>query len=44
MFLWRENEASKRKRFKSISNAKSVAYLISAEGMDQNFCHSRQGS
>ena len=27
MFFWRENEASKRKRFHSISNGEAVVYL-----------------
>ena len=44
MFLRRENEASNRKRFHSISNDKAVNYLISAEGMDQNICPSLPGS
>ena len=33
-----------RKRFHLIANGKAVAYLFSAERMDQNFCPSLQGS
>ena len=44
MFFQLENEASKRKRLHSISNGKAVVYLISTEGMDENFCPSLQGS
>ena len=44
MFFQLENEASKRKRFDSISNGKAAVYLISTEGMDENFCPSLQGS
>ena len=44
IFLRREYEASKRKRFHSILNRKAVVYLISIEGANKNFCPSLQGS
>ena len=44
IFLRREYEASKRKRFHSILNHKAVVYLISIEGTNKNFCPSLQGS
>lgn len=44
MFLRRENEASKRKQFHSISDGNAIVWLISTEGIDQNFHPSLWGS